>query len=673
MSAVEVAVYPTPGIRVSTEQKPASRVNVLEELSNYIITSKYARYREDLKRRETWEEAVSRVEDMHLKHYAHLGTDVEREIRWAFDFVRDKRVVPSMRSLQFGGKAVEAHNARIYNCAVRHLDSVRGFAEIFYLLLCGCGVGVGLTNRHLSKLPELVAETYKSGEPLVYSIQDTIEGWGDALEILIKSFVKGNEFSSKEIVFDYSLIRPKGAKLKTGGGKAPGPMPLKRTLDDIRHLLSELVRHGESHIRTIHAYDIIMFAADAVLSGGVRRSAVSIVFDKDDEEMLHAKTGDWFVENPQRGRSNNSVLLLRDKVTQEDFDYIIKRTKQWGEPGFVFANHPDTLFNPCFEVSFIPITEEGETGIQFCNLSSINGSRIESVKDFMECARAATIIGTLQAGYTNFPYLSKEAKELTESEALLGVSIIAMMEKPEILLDPIWQKEAAKVVVNTNRDFAAKLGIRQAARATVVKPDGTCALALGTMSSGIHPAHAPKMFRRVQANKNDIVYQFFKMHNPHLCEDSIFSRNGTDDVITFPVTVPKGAMVKADLDAIKHLEIIKSTQQNWVLSGTTEANTRDVAHNVSCTVQVREDEWSKVAKYLYENREFFAAVSLLAATGDKDYAQSPMEAVVTAADESKFFFDEQAFEPVDYTLLPELDDFTDLQGEIACSGGKCEI
>lgn len=676
MSAVEAVTRSTLDTRVFTgrsiERKAAQKVNILEELSNFIIGSKYARFDENKRRRESWEEAVARVEGMHLDRFAHLSDDVKNRIREAFDFVRAKRVVPSMRSMQFGGKAVEAHNARIYNCAVRHLDSVRAFSELFYLLLCGCGTGIGLSRRYVNRLPKLISPFYGQGEPYIYVVADTIEGWADSLEVLLKSYTKGNELSGKEVQFDYSLIRPKGTKLKTGGGKAPGPFPLRTAHNEIRSLLEEAVINKQEQLRTIDAYDIMMFAADAVLSGGVRRSATCVVFDKDDELMLNAKAGDWYESHRHRERSNNSVLLLRDEITAEDFDKIFQRTKQWGEPGFVFADSPDTLYNPCFEVGFVPVTEDGRTGVQFCNLSSINGSKINTEKEFMECAEAAAIIGTLQATYTDFPYLSETAKELTESESLLGVSIIAMMEKPDILLDPRCQQEAAKVVVDTNKKWSEILGINAASRCTVIKPDGTCALALGTMSSGIHPAHAHKMFRRVQVNRNEPVYQFFQMNNPHLCETSTFKPE-TDDVVTFPVEVPKNAKVKADLTAIEHLEIIKSTQQNWVLTGSTGNNRKGVHHNVSCTVIVKPEEWADVERYLFENRDYFSAVSFVPATADKQYQQAPMEAVTTLSDESKFAYMLSKFKPVDYTLLREEEDATELQQEIACAGGMCEL
>jgi ribonucleoside-diphosphate reductase alpha chain len=646
-------------------------VSTLDELANYIFYSKYARYNEQENRRETWDEAVSRVEAMHLKKYSHLPEGYLNTIKTAFNYVRDKRVVPSMRSMQFGGKAVEAHNARIYNCAVRHVDSVRGFAEIFYLLLCGCGVGMGLSNKYLSRLPDLI--DYRDERyDYTYTVQDTIEGWADSVEILLNSYLTNNALSGARITFDYSLIRPEGTPLKTGGGKAPGHQGLEQSLEKIRALLESIISEQGVRIKTIHAFDIACHMADAVLAGGVRRAALSTVFQKDDEDMMEAKVGNWSKTNPQRARSNNSVLLVRNSATKEDFSDVIVRSRQWGEPGFVFAENEDTLFNPCFEISFIPVTDVGECGVQFCNLTSINGSKINTPEDFIDATWAATVIGTLQAGFTDFNYLSPVAKELTQREALLGVSITAVMDNPQVLLDPQLQREAARLAIQVNKFWAEKLGINPAARVTCIKPEGTSTLALGSVAHGIHPSHAPLMFRRVEANRLEPVYQHFRQFNLHATEPSTRSAMGTDDIITFPIIVPEGAMVKSDLTAIEHLEIIKSTQQNWVLPGTALPY-KGLTHNTSCTIVVKETEWDEVTQYLFNNRRYFSAVSLLAATGDKDYQQAPMEAVTTLDDLAYFEYLLKNFKPVDYTQLVEMTDNTKLMEAAICAGGSCEL
>ncbi len=649
------------------------KIDTLKEMSNFVFASKYARYNEKAKRRETWEEAVSRVETMHLKKYSSLPKEDKDLIKEAFNSVREKKVVPSMRSMQFGGTSVEAKNARIYNCSVRHIDSPRAFSEIFFLALCGCGIGIGLQKQFLDRLPNLVDASDKTGAIVTYVVEDTIEGWSDSIEALLNCYFKNTAYSGRKIVFDFSKIRKKGSKIKTGGGKAPGYKPLKNTLSNVKNMLDALIEdRGEKRLRSIDVCDILCYCADAVLSGGVRRSALSFIFDKNDDLMMNAKTGNWFTENPQRARGNNSVLLLRSDVKLDEFKSIINKTREFGEPGFVFANDSRQLLNPCFEINFIPETEDEVCGVQFCNLTSINGALTDTKDKFILHARYAALIGTLQAGYLDFPYLSRASRKITEQEALLGVSITGMMDNPDILLDKDSQKEAALAAVETNEIWAKKLGVNPAARITCVKPEGTSSIILGA-ASGIHPHHSRRYFRRIQCNKLDNVYNFFKMYNPDLCEESVWSANKTDDVLTFPVEIPEGAMVKEDLTAIKHLGIIKNAQENWVNYGTSKHNKKNIKHSVSCTVLVDEDEWDKVVKYLFENRENFTAVSLLPKTGDKIYKQAPMEAVISKEDEKRFEKLSKEIEKVDYTKLEEAHDETKPQDEVACGGNGCEI
>ena len=649
------------------------KIDTLKEMSNFVFASKYARYNEKAKRRETWEEAVSRVEAMHLKKYSNLPKEDKDLIKEAFNSVREKKVVPSMRSMQFGGASVEAKNARIYNCSVRHIDSPRAFSEIFFLALCGCGVGIGLQKQFLDRLPNLVDASDKTGTIVTYVVEDTIEGWSDSIEALLNCYFKNTAYSGRKIVFDFSRIRKKGSKIKTGGGKAPGYKPLKNTLSNVKNMLDALIEdRGEKRLRSIDVCDILCYCADAVLSGGVRRSALSFIFDKNDDLMMNAKTGNWFTENPQRARGNNSVLLLRSDVKLDEFKSIINKTREFGEPGFVFANDSRQLLNPCFEINFIPETEDEVCGVQFCNLTSINGALTNSKEKFIQHARFAALIGTLQAGYLEFPYLSRAARKITEQEALLGVSVTGWMDNPKTLLDEDNQKEAAIAALEENEIWAKKIGINPAARVTCVKPEGTSSIILGA-ASGIHPHHSRRYFRRIQCNKLDNVYNFFKIYNPDLCEESVWSANKTDDVLTFPVEIPEGAMVKEDLTAIKHLGIIKNAQENWVNYGTSKHNKKNIKHSVSCTVLVDEDEWDKVVKYLFENRENFTAVSLLPKTGDKIYKQAPMEAVISKEDEKRFEKLSKEIEKVDYTKLEEAHDETKPQDEVACGGNGCEI
>lgn len=650
-----------------------STINGLEEIAAFTFTTKYARYDEKKGRRETWKETVDRVRKMHLKKFSKLDTEDKKQIDEAFDLVGEKLVIPSMRSMQFGGKAVEAHNPRIFNCGVRHIDSIRSFAESFYALLCGTGVGFGITNRFLDRLPDLVNADDKTGTVITYVVQDTIEGWGDSVEALLNCYFKNTAYSGRKIVFDFSRIRRKGAPLKTGGGKAPGFRGLKNCLRKIKDLLDNIIEeNGQKRLKTINAYDILMHCADAVLSGGIRRSACSVIFDATDKDMMNSKTGNWFETNPQRARSNNSAIIIRGQTSKEEFQELINKTKEFGEPGFLYVVDDKQLLNPCFEISFIPVTPDGRCGFQFCNLSSINGAKITSLEDFKKAAWAASLIGTLQAAYTSFPYLGHTSEEITREEALLGVSITGLLDNPSITLNPENQQLCAKIAVETNKEWAQKIGINQAARVTCVKPEGTSSLVLGS-SSGIHPHHARKYIRRVQVNHDDNVYKFFKLYNPHAIEPSIYSANKTDDVISFPIEVPESAMIKSDLTAIQHLEIIKNTQENWVNPGTTEANTKPLKHSVSCTVLVKDDEWEQVTDYLFKNQEYFTAVSLLPSTGDKIYKQAPLEAVLTPEDEEKWNELYKNWESVPYNKLEENDDETVHMAEAVCAGGNCEV
>ena len=651
-----------------------SPVNMLEEMSNFVFTSRYAKYIPELKRRETWDESVQRSEDMHLKKFRKLSKEDREKIRWAFSLVREKRVLGSMRAQQFAGIAIESKNPKIYNCVARHIDCIRAFPELFYLALNGCGTTFGLSRKFVNRLPDLVNAEDKNGVVVAFTILDTIEGWSDALEALLMCYLKNTPYTGRKIVFDYSRIRKKGTLLKTTGGKAPGFKGLKQALSRIKELLDKVIEEkNQTRLKTCDVCDILCHTMDAVLSGGIRRSAAAAIFDADDEDMIGYKIGEWWKENKQRERVNISALILRSKTTKEQFKKIIERTKEFGDPGFVFADSEDQLFNPCYEISFIPITKDGICGCQFCNLSTINGKKVKTKHEFRECVEAATIIGTMQAAYTNFSYLSAAAKELTEEEALLGVSITGIMDSPDILLNTAYLDEMSELAVRTNRLWAKKIGINPAARVTCMKPEGSGSLVVES-SSGATPHHDYDYFRRIQNCKNDNVYRYFKKHNPHMCEESVHSANHTDDIISFPVSVPKTCIVKKDLSAIKHLSIIKSIQKHWVNPGSkTEVNKKPLTHNVSCTVEVADGEWGEVTEYLYKNKADFAAVSLLPKIGDKIYKQAPNERVADEKDRERFNNLLDKYVSVDYTKLVEDEDETYLQQEASCAGGKCQM
>lgn len=619
-------------------------MSALQELQNYTFVSKYARWIEGKNRRETWKEAVERVKNM--MHTMYADKNISEDIDWAYEIMYKKKVLGSQRGLQFGGDPILKRHAKIYNCTSSYCDRLRFFQECFWLLLCGSGTGFSVQKHHVAKLPSLEHDIPDNNEGIKYIIEDSIEGWADALGVLLSSyFSKPIEefkmYKNSYVVFDYSNIRPKGSDLSSGVGKAPGFEPLQNGLEKIRSLLDRCISNGQKKLRPIDAYDIVMHSSDAVLSGGVRRSASLALFSADDEEMAKAKTGNWYVENPQRARSNNSALLLKNETTLEEFETLMESVKEFGEPGFIWSDSTEMTFNPCVEVGMWPVDEEsGKSGWQGCNLTTINCSSIEDENDFYERCRAAAIIGTLQAGFTKLDYLGEISKKIFERESLLGVSLTGTMEKHDLVLSEKVLKNGAKVAVDTNKEFAQKIGINQAARVTCLKPEGTSSSMLGT-SSGIHPHHAKRYIRHVQANILEAPYQHFKKVNPQACERSSWSANNTDEVIKFPIEVPDGAKTKNQLPAIEMLKVVKDTQKYWVNSGKNKSlcTQEYLSHNVSNTVTVKPDEWDDVTKYIYDNRKYFAGISLIPQSGDKDYPQAPFTTVYTSREIVKEYGD----------------------------------
>ena len=620
-------------------------MSALNELQNYTFVSKYARWIEKENRRETWKEAVDRVRDM--MHTMYADKNIKEDIDWAYDLMFKKKVLGSQRALQFGGEPILKRHAKIYNCTSSYCDRLRFFQECFWLLLCGSGTGFSVQKHHVAKLPNLSSEKKDKRKGVKYVIEDSIEGWADALGILLSSYFnkpsesRFAEYKDKYVVFDYSNIREKGAQLSSGVGKAPGFEPLQNGLEKIRELLDKCIENGQKKLRPIDAYDIIMHSSDAVLSGGVRRSASLALFSADDEEMAKAKTGNWYMENPQRARSNNSALLLKDDTSYEDFKNLMESVKEFGEPGFIWSDSTEMTFNPCVEVGMWPVDEQtGKSGWQGCNLSTINCSSVADEADFYERCKAAAIIGTLQAGFTDLDYLGGVSKAIFDREALLGVSLTGIMEKHDLVLTEKVLKAGAKIAVDTNKELSKKIGINQAARVTCLKPEGTSSSMLGT-SSGIHPHHAKRYIRHVQANILEPPYQYFKSYNPQACEKSSWSANNTDEVIKFPIEVPDGSKLKNQLPAVEMLSVVKDTQKNWVQSGKNRSLcTQDfLSHNVSNTVTVQPDEWEAVTKYIYNNRKYFAGISLIPQSGDKDYPQAPFTTVLTSREIVKEYGD----------------------------------
>jgi len=616
------------------------------ELSNKILSDitvhmKYARYESDLGRRETWEELVSRNKNMHIKKYPDLRDEIEE----AYQYVYEKKVLPSMRSMQFGGKPIEVAPNRIYNCAYLPIDHGLAFNECMFLLLGGTGVGFSVQKHHVEKLPEIQKPSVKRTRR--YLIGDSIEGWADAVKVLMNSYFRGGS----KIRFDFSDIRPKGSRLVTSGGQAPGPQPLKECLLKIRGVLDS--KEAGDQLEPIEVHDIICYIADAVLAGGIRRAALISLFSADDEEMLAAKTGNWWETNPQRGRANNSVVLMRHRVTKEFFMDVWERVRASGagEPGFYFSNDKDWGTNPCCEIALRPY--------QFCNLTEINASNIDSQEEYERRARTAAFIGTLQAGYTDFHYLRDIWRRTTEKDALIGVSMTGIASGRVLNLD---MKTAASVVRKENKRVANLIGIKPAARTTCVKPAGTTSLTLGT-SSGIHAWHNRYYKRRIRVGKNEAIYWYLFVNHPELLEDEFFRPHDTA-VITVPQKAPRGSITRKE-SALELLERVQLVSQEWVRPGHCRGQN---THNVSATISIKDKEWEEVAQWMWENKDVYNGLSVLP-WSDHTYKQAPFEDCTKEDYESNF----NLLKEVDVTKVIEEEDNTNLTGELACSGGACEI
>jgi ribonucleoside-diphosphate reductase alpha chain len=609
-------------------------------LSEITVYMKYARYLPEVNRRETWTELVTRNKEMHQRKYPQLADEIEN----VYEFVYDKKVLPSMRSLQFGGKPIEISPNRIYNCAYLPIDDWRAFAEVMFLLLGGTGVGYSVQKHHVEQLPPIHKPKSKERR---YLIGDSIEGWADAVKALLKSYFTGGS----SIRFDYSDIRQKGARLITSGGKAPGPEPLKICIEKIRAIL-DLKGDGEQ-LSPIEVHDIVCHIADAVLAGGIRRAALISLFSADDDDMISCKFGNWWELNPQRGRANNSAVLLRSKVSEEFFKSLWKKIElsNAGEPGIYLSNDKDWGTNPCCEIALRPF--------QFCNLCEVNVSDVVDQADLEARVRAATFIGTLQAGYTDFHYLRPIWQRTTEKDALLGVGMTGIGSGKVTKLD---LKAAAKVSREENERVASILDINKSARTTTIKPAGTSSLTLGC-SSGIHAWHNDFYLRRVRVGKNEAIYSYLAINHPELVEDEYFRPHDTA-VIGVPQKAPEGSILRSE-SPLQLLERVKLFNQQWIKPGhRTGMNT----HNISATVSIREHEWDAVGNWMWENKEHFNGLSVLNYDGGS-YIQAPFEDI----SEEKYNQLLETLHDVDLSKIIEMDDNTDLSGELACAGGACEI
>ena len=613
----------------------------LEALSKITIFSKYAKYIPELKRRETWDEIVDRYEAMMVKKYPNL----EQEIKDSATFIRKKKVLPSMRALQFAGPAAEVNNSRIYNCCFLPIDSVHSFSETMFLLLGGTGVGYSVQKHHVDQLPTIIkSEKFKHRNWL---IEDSIMGWADAVKVLMKFYFEGG----LKPKFDFRAIRHKGARLVTAGGKAPGPEPLKICLAHIDAIM-ERKEHG-SKLTPLESHDILCYIANSVLAGGIRRSAMIALFSHDDEEMITCKYGNWWELNEQRGRANNSAVLKRRETSQEEFVSLWKRIEASGsgEPGIYWSNDLDWGTNPCCEIGLRPY--------QFCNLCEVNVSDITCQEDLNDRVTAAAFFGTLQAGFTDFHYLRDVWKMTTFRDALLGIGMTGIASG-EVLQYNL--EVAAKVAVKTNQLITEIIGTNEAARVTCIKPSGTTSLVLGT-ASGIHAWHAPHYLRTMRFNKTEDLALYLEINHPELVEDDVLRPKDTV-CVRIPVKAPEGSILRTET-AIDTLERVKRFSTEWINPGHVNgANT----HNVSATISVREGEWETVGSWMWTHQEFYNGLSVLPAF-DHTYKQSPFEDIT----EEEYNARINALKSIDLTKVMELDDTVDFGQVSACSGSQCEI
>lgn len=609
-------------------------------LSDITVFNKYAKFLPEQSRRETWDELCDRNVDMHVRKYPQLET----EIRQVYDdFVRTRKVLPSMRSMQFGGRPIELSHSRMFNCAYMAANAREVFSETMFLLLGGSGVGYSVQNRHISQLPVVQGPKERRRKFLV---SDDIEGWADAIKVLMRSYFENHP----KPAFDFRDIRPKGSRLITSGGKAPGPAPLKLCIENIKVIMDQAIGR---QLTSVEVHDILCHIADAVLSGGIRRAAMICLFDATDMDMLSCKSGPWWELNPQRGRANNSVVLKRGEVTYEQFMDIWKRVELsgCGEPGFFWTNDADLGTNPCCEISL--------KDMQFCNLSELNVSDVADQQDLNERARAGAFIGTLQAGYTDFHYLRDGWQDNTEGDALLGVGMTGIASGAVLKLD---LGEAAEAAKEENKRVASLLGINPAARVTTVKPSGTSSLAVGS-SSGIHAWHAPHYIRRMRVGKNEPLYRYMVQNFPALVEDCQFKPH-IEAVMSFPQKAPEGAIHRTET-AMDLLERVKRFNLEWVRPGYKEGKNQ---HNVSCTISVRDEEWPTVGQWMWDNQENYTGISVLPYDGGT-YPQAPFE----DCDEDTFLEMSKLLHEIDLTQVIETEDETNLVDQAACAGGACEI
>ena len=609
-------------------------------LSDIVFFRSYPKYLPHLQRRESFEETINRDMTMHLDRFPKLSKDIIK----AFGFVHDREVMPSMRSLQFAGSGIQKNNLRNFNCSYEAIDHPKAFGEILFLLLSGCGVGFSVQGHHIEQLPTIKIPRQEG----IHIVQDSIAGWGCALDTLVEAYF----YNRVRPIFDFSKISPKGTILPTTGAKAPGAGPLEHALKEIELRLK--AAQGRK-LRDIEIHDIICIASDCVLAGGIRRSSLISLFDRNSTSMLKCKSGDWYTRHPYRARANNSAVMPRNEVTYDEFYFVYNMCKdsKSGEPGILWVNDKNMLVNPCGEISLLPM--------QLCNLTTVNQTGITTKKEFLQRVHAAAFLGTLQAAFTDFPFMRETWKETTEREALIGVSFTGIADNSGLVTTE-WLHEGAKLVLETNEKYAKKIGINLAARATTLKPEGSSSCVLCS-SSGIHARHDKHYLRRVRISKNEALAAYLQATIPQLVEDDKFTANTI--VVTIPQESPSNALIRSEETANSLFDRVLFYNENWVRTGHRSGSNYN---NVSATINLKDDEWDSFRERLWNERDRYNAISLLPYdTGI--YQQAPFETCTKEKYEELI----KVVQDVDLRDVIEGDDHTTLLQNLACSGGACEI
>jgi ribonucleoside-diphosphate reductase alpha chain len=625
------------------------------QLSEFVYYTTYSKWLPEERRRETWVETIDRYISFMKESLGDKLTAKEyAEVR---EYMLTQKSFGSMRLLWAAGKAARASHVTAYNCAFIAPSDWRDFGEIMYVLMCGGGIGFSVERQNVEQLPIIARQTGKKNPTHV--VGDSKEGWADAFILGLRTWAAG-----EDVDFDFSQLRPQGARLQTMGGRSSGPDPLRNLLAFSREKL--LHRQGR-RLTTLDVHDICTKIGEIVVMGGVRRSAMISLSDLDDPEMRDAKNGQFFMTNPQRMMANNSVVYNERPTIEQFLDEWINLIKaKSGERGIynrgglekqMPARRWDLNKDRVYNFGLNPCGEIYLRSKQFCNLADVVARPNDTEKDLLNKVRVAAILGTYQATLTNFPYLSPEWKKNCEEERLLGISISGHWDVPQLRNEKMLEK-LRKMAVETNKKYAARFGIKPATAVTAIKPSGNSSQLLD-VSSGCHPRHSKYYIRRVRLEVHNPLFQMLRDAGIKLYpEVGQTEQTATTWVVEFPMKAPTNAITKKDLSAIQHLEYWKMVK------------TKYTEHNPSVTISVADDEWLRVGNWVYDNWDIVGGLSFLPKE-DHVYRLAPYEEI------TKERYEELAknFPEIDFSkiVLYEYDDATTGAKELACSAGKCEV